>query len=652
MEQLTQGSVSRIFGMNGTDDDPSFTPTLQIINVRKVTNSGNQDRFRVVFSDGTKYIQGLLTTQVNQMVYDDILQQFSIFKLTKFVKNVVANRNIVVILNLEVTGGNPGAKLGDPSDIANGAGAGTENVAPAAAAAQSMYGNNNNTKADDNGNNSAKPAGGGSNNPYGGGASRNNNGFGGNPYSGGGGNNAPIQRTTPGGSAFTPIGNLNMYQNRWTIRARVTNRSDIRTWSNARGEGSLFSVDMLDSSGVDIRGTFFKEAVDKYYNMVEEGKVFTFSGGRIKVANMQYNTCKSNFEITFDQNSEIHLVDDSGDIQSNLYEFVGSIAEIENTEANKNVDVLAIVKAVGEPSTLVSKKSGNELTKCELTIVDDSGVEISVTLWGADKANAAPQEYGGNPVVAFRRCRVSDYGGKSLSLSGSATVNPGADVGPGVQRLQQWWNNGGSTGAGTKSLSSGRGGGGAVAPFNERQDIGSIKGNHMGHGEKPDWLTFKATISFIKKDKEGGAWYPACANAGDPCKNMFKVTQTTDGAWFCDKCQGTYPEPVRRYIFSATVEDDTSSTWVTFFNSQAEALLGGETTANQAYTNFMDGEGNQDGYDSLFYKAQSTEWILKCKVKSELVNEEQRVKTSVFAMEPVNYVKESENMLQALEKWS
>ena len=50
MEQLTQGAVTRIFGMNGTDDDTSFQPTLQIINVRKVTNSGNQDRFRVSIS--------------------------------------------------------------------------------------------------------------------------------------------------------------------------------------------------------------------------------------------------------------------------------------------------------------------------------------------------------------------------------------------------------------------------------------------------------------------------------------------------------------------------------------------------------------------------------------------------------------------------
>lgn len=35
---------------------------------------------------------------------------------------------------------------------------------------------------------------------------------------------------------------------RWTICARVTNKSQIRTWSNSRGEGKLFSIELVDES--------------------------------------------------------------------------------------------------------------------------------------------------------------------------------------------------------------------------------------------------------------------------------------------------------------------------------------------------------------------------------------------------------------------
>lgn len=45
-------------------------------------------------------------------------------------------------------------------------------------------------------------------------------------------------------------------------------KSAIRTWSNARGEGKLFSMDLCDESG-EIRATAFKEQVDKFYDYIE-----------------------------------------------------------------------------------------------------------------------------------------------------------------------------------------------------------------------------------------------------------------------------------------------------------------------------------------------------------------------------------------------
>jgi len=377
------------------------------------------------------------------------------------------------------------------------------------------------------------------------------------------------------------------------------------------------------------------------------GKVYTFSGGRLKVANMQYNTCKSNFEITFDQNAEIHLANDDGNIQKQSYD-LKKIAAIEQVEANTNVDILAVVKAVSEPANLISKKTGQELTKCDLTLVDDTGVEINLTVWG-DKAKTAPSDFAGQPVAAFRRARVSDYGGKSLSAGPSSEVNP--DI-PEAQQLRDWWQSTGSH-AVVRSLSSsgGTGGAGQMDTLANRKTIESIKAETMGMGDKPDWLSFKGTLSFLRKDKEGGAWYPACANAGEPCKNRFKVTQTTDGQWFCDKCQGTYPNPVRRWIFSGVVEDATSSTWVSFFNEQAETLFDG-LTADECYEqSFGGGSFDQDRYDSVFAKVMYSEWIFKCKVKNEIHNDESRVKTSVYSMHPMDYLKESQDLLAAIEKF-
>ena len=50
------------------------------------------------------------------------------------------------------------------------------------------------------------------------------------------------------------IKNLNPYQNKFRIKARVIRKSQLKRWSNSRGEGTVFDVILQDSSG-DIKAT-------------------------------------------------------------------------------------------------------------------------------------------------------------------------------------------------------------------------------------------------------------------------------------------------------------------------------------------------------------------------------------------------------------
>jgi len=666
---LTTGAIQEMVGMQGKPPPGTMVPILQVLNVKPVSTG----RYRAIISDGDHFVTGMLTSQTD---FNNIKDN-CIVRIDDFMPNVVSGRIVIILLGLTVLEQYGGGRIGQPVNIENASPAG----APAAAAPAPMQqqqqqkplynstngSNSYNSQQGEHKSNYAPGAGSGAEAGGSAAAAGTHNSYasnsgGSNPYGRASASasqqqhqhQAPIQRVQPQNmpnAGITAIAALNMYNNRWTIQARVTVKSDVRTWSNSKGEGSLFSVELLDSTQ-DIRATFFKEAVDRFYNMLETGKVYTFSGGRLKVANAQYNNCKSNFEITFDDKAEIHLCNDDGNIQKQTYEFV-KIAAIEQAQPNSNVDVLAIVKAVSEPANLISKRTGQELTKCDLILVDDTGVEISLTLWG-DKAKTAQAEFGGQPVAAFRRARVSDYNGKSLSAGPSTEINP-SHV-PEVQQLQSWWQSVGSSAA-ARSLSTMSGGGGQMDSLATRKTISAITQENLGFGtddnnnSKPDWLSFKGTLTFLRKDKEGGAWYPACANAGEPCKNRFKMTQTTDGQWYCDKCQGTYPQPVRRWIFSGVVEDATGSTWISFFNEQAETLLQG-LTADECYEQSYGGGGfDQDQYDSVFAKALFTEWVFKCKVKNEVHNEESRVKTSVYSLHPMDYVKESQDLLAAIEQF-
>ena len=66
-----------------------------------------------------------------------------------------------------------------------------------------------------------------------------------------------------------------MSADRWTIRGRVTQKSNIRNWCNSRGEGKLFNMTIVDESG-EIRATGFNAECEKFYNLIEMNKVTSY----------------------------------------------------------------------------------------------------------------------------------------------------------------------------------------------------------------------------------------------------------------------------------------------------------------------------------------------------------------------------------------
>ncbi|KAI4471650.1 replication factor a 1 rfa1 [Holotrichia oblita] len=76
-----------------------------------------------------------------------------------------------------------------------------------------------------------------------------------------------------------PISSLTPYQNKWIIKARVSNKSNIRPWNNSRGKGTFFSMDLVDESG-EIRVTVFQDLVDKRVLVILDLEV-TASGDKV-----------------------------------------------------------------------------------------------------------------------------------------------------------------------------------------------------------------------------------------------------------------------------------------------------------------------------------------------------------------------------------
>lgn len=567
---------------------------------------------------------------------------------------------------------------------------------------------------------------------------------------------------------FFPISELSAYQGKWTIRARVTNKAPLRTFGNG---GKVFSVELQDGPASEIRATFFGEAAAKLIDVLQVNKVFTFSKGTVKVANKQYNNCNHKYELTFDKDSIVEEY--KGEMEEfqvtyNLLDF----SALQQKPANSRADICGVVMSFEKPTKLQGK-DGRELTKRDITLVDDTKIKTVATLWG-DFATQSDELFKGNPILALKTVLVKEWNNeKSVSTidatklewspeiddakriknwwvsSGSkqsfanytnlqavqtkpipsrvdlcgvitafkdvsrvmskdnkelvkrdvtvaddtgysmevtlwneAGTRPDSDfmgnptilihgvvlkefnggrngsTVPGTtlefnseieeaKRLGQWWAQGGAS-QNLTSLRGAAGTGGAAANA-ERCSVTEMRAKAELVGETP--LLFKVTcrLAGVQTKKQGEQiplHYIACQELKDGKYGRLPCNKRVDSTGFCNGCNMNPPSAPRLNI-RTRLSDFGDSVWQTTFHEAAEKLL--NMTADQVATTDVGPEGREKMEDHLkqLYFGEPMDFVIRAKL--DLYQGEARVNKSVTGVAPVNRRERGRQMLAEIQ---
>jgi len=268
-DKLTPDAALTLHSTDAANASDGFQPVFQVLHVKKVSGNGPQtDRYRLILSDGAHFIQAMLATQHNHLLESQAVQKNTLVKLTSFALNMVQDRRLVIILGLEPVGQED--KIGDPKNVDTATAAEGAAPAPAAAAAAAKVKPEPVQQQQQKPQPAAKTGGFAASSKAGGSKGGRGNDHGPlypieglSPYQNkygrrltsslfiarvvGGARRAGLVSDATRGFRTCADDPLSLTR-RWTIKARVTQKSDIKHWSNARGEGKLFSCTFMDET--------------------------------------------------------------------------------------------------------------------------------------------------------------------------------------------------------------------------------------------------------------------------------------------------------------------------------------------------------------------------------------------------------------------
>lgn len=632
---LTPKAIPTIYSR---PNDSSMRPILQVLSVS--TLAGQPGRFKIVLSDGEFYSTGLLASQLIQKYGGCPFKQYQLVSVDEYQVNTVQDKAFLLIHGMtEISPPMSAGQLGNPQvyrpnpstlPVTGNTAASAMTQPPAPVAVQQLPPTHN----------PYAPV----HNPYGGqpGAAPVHNPYGGqpgaapvhNPYgpSGGADQASPFhapqtnfvnpyqqKQSLPSHSPFAagmaqtssvvqqaytgqtagpvrylqatdavvPMNQLTIYTQKWTIKARVANKSEMRTFRNAKGEGQLMNVELVDQQQSELRATFFGSAAAKFHPMLQVGKVYTFSKGSVKPANPRFNP-KAQYELMFDEHSEIVLVPDDANIPVLKVSLV-PVKSLADVPVGETVDIAGVVLSVGEAVTVTIKSTGRDTAKRNITVGDDSGCSIDLTVWG-EKAQRIGDEVKlkDHPVIFAKGCRLGDYNGRSLSTAGSSLVEVEPNH-PRTAELRNWWARGGSATQFTALTASGGGGFNAGGGVSKRvtiqtmrqEDVSTLAVANVGFGDpskrQVNSHTVKATLVHIPVRDGSGVYYKSCATEVDDGRGGRRLCQKKaeqQGDVYVCAEQHMNRTANARFILSMRIQDATGECLVRAFHDQGKSILG------------------------------------------------------------------------------
>ena len=433
---------------------------------------------------------------------------------------------------------------------------------------------------------------------------------------------------------YTSLKQLTTFSRDFIIFVRILKKSEIKVF-NTRQSGKFFYFIVLDKDENEMQCTCFNKAVDKFFNIISEGKIYEIKGGYVKINDKKFTTIKSDYKIVLDENSVITEKKDDGRIKINNLKII-KISDIQNINLYSIIDLCAFVLDIGE-KTIKHTRNGDQPMK-KLLIGDISKYKIEFSLWRIH----ASTEVKISDILLIKNVKVGEFNGKNLSTfdETSIQVNPPKSI-PEVMELENFLKNykgefndlDDSTDLNQRKIKD---------RDNENYDTVYIKDALDSIDSIDDSITVSkvcATVTQIMHNEKN--YYIGCSDRNCKRKLIYEEDKNT---YLCPNCKRNYDNPNYYYTLSLRVKDSSCEHWIDIFGKTAESIM--RMTAEE-YKNILK-DRNFEKLKEISNMIEFKQFYFWVKPKLQMYNTTSKKKLYAFKIESVDNKIESKKIIKYL----
>ena len=435
---------------------------------------------------------------------------------------------------------------------------------------------------------------------------------------------------------YTSLKQLTTFSRDFIIFVRILKKSEIKVF-NTRQTGKFFYFIVLDKDENEMQCTCFNKAVDKFFNIISEGKIYEIKGGYVKINDKKFTTIKSDYKIVLDENSVITEKKDDGRIKINNLKII-KISDIQNINLYSIIDLCAFVLDIGE-KTIKHTRNGDQPMK-KILIGDISKYKIEFSLWRIH----ASTEVKISDILLIKNVKVGEFNGKNLSTfdETSIQVNPPKSI-PEVMELENFLKNYKGEFNGLDDISD----------LNQRKNKDRDNDNYETVYIKDaldsidtidDSITISkvcATVTQIMHNEKN--YYIGCSDRNCKRKLIYEEDKNT---YLCPNCKRNYENPNYYYTLSLRVKDASCEHWIDIFGKTAESIM--KMTAEE-YKNILK-DRNVYKLKEISNMIEFKQFYFWVKPKLQMYNTTSKKKLYAYKIESVDNKNESKKIIKYLKQ--